>query len=65
MGAVQLVIEDDGKPRTVANGTRNGHGLHNIRMRLENLRGDMRTEPLEPVGTRNTITIWLRWIHQL
>jgi signal transduction histidine kinase len=51
-----VLVEDNGK--AVMNGTRerNGHGLHNMRQRLEKLNAELISEPLTP-GTRLRIQL--------
>lgn len=60
-----IIVEDDGHPKDRNTGSRNGHGLSNIRTRLVHLHGELSSEPLLPHGTRLSITLWKRWIHQL
>ncbi|HMU12962.1 MAG TPA: two-component regulator propeller domain-containing protein [Flavobacteriales bacterium] len=53
-----ITIEDDGRPLVSGHPTRNGHGQANMRHRLEKLSGEVRTEPVEPMGTRTIFRVW-------
>lgn len=55
---VLITIEDDGVPKKEpkTNG-RNGHGKANIMERLHRLNATLTTGPIEPGGTRTTITL--------
>ncbi len=63
--AFLLVLEDDGTPLPPATNERNGHGMHNMHTRLLNLRGGLAMSPIDPQGTRTTITIRFDRIQQI
>ena len=54
-GKVIMVVEDDG--RGISNSQTNGHGLLNMRSRINTLHGEMNLEPSPNSGTLATIRI--------
>ncbi len=59
-----IEIEDNGEPVAAAmlsaNKLRRGHGLANMEERIARLSGSLRSEPLDPLGTKVTIRFPLR-----
>jgi signal transduction histidine kinase len=59
-GMARIVIDDNGEPigaaRLSANTLRRGHGLANMQERIARLSGTLRSEALQPIGTRVSIT---------